>query len=325
MTETYTSPHILQTDPLPGVIDLGLGNPDLSLLPLDLLQESAAAFFSSGDQRPLQYGLEQGNEAQLLQNGDGFFPLLLQDIAAAKVSVHIESYIWWKGEICGQIARALADKARQGVLPGNIAADVSPERLSRFFVREEHGYRVRKEIREMVIFAPQNLIMDPPFTKLDILSCRNLLIYLTPELQRKLLPLFHYSLSPGGILFLGSAETISASFRTLDGTAYQFFNYLPTNGSLVFGPGEVSKSFTVPVINDSVQDPSTFGFNVQLSGFSPAASATAPARSLFRAARAMGPQSITRTCREECPPARRTQVATSTPMKANCHWKDSRT
>ena len=104
--------------------------------------------------------------------------------------------------------RDAIDKARQGVFPDNIAADVSPERLSRFFSKEEHGYRVCKEIREMVIFAPQNLIMDPPFTKLDILSCRNLLIYLAPELQKKLLPLFHYSLNPGGILFLGNAETI---------------------------------------------------------------------------------------------------------------------
>jgi two-component system CheB/CheR fusion protein len=78
----------------------------------------------------------------------------------------------------------------------------------RFFVKEEHGYRVRQEIRESVVFATQNIIMDPPFTKLDILSCRNLLIYLAPELQLKLLPLFHYSLNPGGILFLGSAETL---------------------------------------------------------------------------------------------------------------------
>ena len=107
--------------------------------------------------------------------------------------------------------RDAIDKARQGVFPANIAADVSPERLSRFFAKEEHGYRVRKEIREMVIFAPQNLIMDPPFTKLDILSCRNLLIYLGPEVQKKLIPLFHYSLNPGGILFLGSAETIGGS------------------------------------------------------------------------------------------------------------------
>jgi chemotaxis methyl-accepting protein methylase len=106
--------------------------------------------------------------------------------------------------------RDAIDKARQGVYPENIAADVSPERLSRFFSKEEHRYQVRKEIREMVIFAPQNLIMDPPFTKLDILSCRNLLIYLTPEIQNKLLPLFHYSLNPGGILFLGNSETIGS-------------------------------------------------------------------------------------------------------------------
>jgi two-component system CheB/CheR fusion protein len=104
--------------------------------------------------------------------------------------------------------RDAIDKARQGIFPANIVADVSEERLKRFFTKEERGYRVRKEIRELVIFAPQNLIMEPPFTKLDILSCRNLLIYLTSEVQKKLIPLFHYSLNPGGILFLGSAETI---------------------------------------------------------------------------------------------------------------------
>jgi len=106
--------------------------------------------------------------------------------------------------------RDAIDKARQGVYPANIAADVSPERLHRFFVPEESGYRVGKEIREMVTFATQNIIMDPPFTKLDILICRNLLIYLTPELQKKLLPLFHYSLKKDGILFLGSAESVSS-------------------------------------------------------------------------------------------------------------------
>ena len=112
------------------------------------------------------------------------------------------------------------DKARTGVYPANIAADISPERLHRFFVQEERGYRVGKEIRESVVFAPQNLIMDPPFTKLDILICRNLLIYLDPSIQKKLLPIFHYSLNPGGILFLGSAETIGAFtdlFAPLDG------------------------------------------------------------------------------------------------------------
>jgi two-component system CheB/CheR fusion protein len=104
--------------------------------------------------------------------------------------------------------RDAIEKARQGFFPENLGADVSPARLKRFFVREDHGYRVRKEIREMITFAPQNLVMDPPFTKLDFLSCRNLLIYLTPEVQQKLMPLFHYSLLPGGILLLGSAETV---------------------------------------------------------------------------------------------------------------------
>jgi two-component system CheB/CheR fusion protein len=107
--------------------------------------------------------------------------------------------------------RDAIDRARRGFYPPNIAADVSPERLKRFFVEEDGGYRVRQEIREMVIFAPQNLTMDPPFTKLDLLCCRNLLIYLSSELQKKLIPLFHYSLNPGGILVLGSAETTGPS------------------------------------------------------------------------------------------------------------------
>ena len=100
------------------------------------------------------------------------------------------------------------ERARAGTYPASIAADVSAERLNRFFFQTDNGYTVSKTIREMVIFAPQNVIMDPPFTRVEILSCRNVLIYMTPELQKKLLPLFHYSLNKGGILFLGSAETI---------------------------------------------------------------------------------------------------------------------
>ena len=100
------------------------------------------------------------------------------------------------------------ERARAAVYPPGIVADVSPERLRRFFVEDVHGFRVAQEIRETVIFATQNVIMDPPFTKLDLLSCRNLLIYLAPELQQKLLHLFHYALLPGGVLFLGSAETL---------------------------------------------------------------------------------------------------------------------
>ena len=101
------------------------------------------------------------------------------------------------------------DKARKGWYPDNIAADVSPERLARYFVPEEAGgYRIAKAIREMVVFATQNIALDPPFTKLDILTCRNLLIYFGPQLQKKLLPLFYYALKQNGLLLLGSAETI---------------------------------------------------------------------------------------------------------------------
>ncbi|WP_293005032.1 chemotaxis protein CheB [Nitrosomonas sp.] len=98
--------------------------------------------------------------------------------------------------------------ARAGIYPFNITQDVTPERLHRFFVKEETGYRVKKEIREMVVFAIQNVIKDPPFTKLDLLSCRNLMIYLEPELQSRLITTFHHALKPGGVLFLSPSESI---------------------------------------------------------------------------------------------------------------------
>ncbi|MEI7907346.1 MAG: CheR family methyltransferase, partial [Bacteroidota bacterium] len=110
--------------------------------------------------------------------------------------------------------------ARRGVFSKNITTDVSPERLSRFFTAEGELYRVNNPIREMVVFAPQNVIKDPPFTKLDILTCRNMLIYLEPQLQKKLMALFNYSLNPGGIMVLGTAETLgghSEGFEELDG------------------------------------------------------------------------------------------------------------
>ena len=100
------------------------------------------------------------------------------------------------------------NKAREAIYPYNIAADVSPGRLSQFFNQVENGFQVAKPIRDMVVFAQQNMIMDPPFTKLDILSCRNVLIYMTQELQRKIIPLLHYSLNPSGFLLLGNAETV---------------------------------------------------------------------------------------------------------------------
>ena len=98
--------------------------------------------------------------------------------------------------------------ARSGVYHPNITADVSAERLRRFFSKDDAGYRIKKDIREMVVFAVQSVIKDPPFTKVDLLSCRNLLIYLEFGVQEKLFPMFHYALKPGGILLLSPSESI---------------------------------------------------------------------------------------------------------------------
>jgi two-component system CheB/CheR fusion protein len=103
---------------------------------------------------------------------------------------------------------AALEVARAGLYPESIAADVSPERLQRFFVKEEHAYRVSRELRESVTLAHQNLLTDPPFSRLDLVSCRNLLMYLESGVQEKILTLLHFSLAERGYLFLGSAETI---------------------------------------------------------------------------------------------------------------------
>jgi two-component system, chemotaxis family, CheB/CheR fusion protein len=140
--------------------------------------------------------------------------------------------------------REAVDRARAGIYPAGIAADLTPERLRRYFVKEGQGFRVGKEVRESIVFAAQNMVMDPPFTKLDILICRNLLIYLEPELQKKLLPLFHYSLNPGGILFLGTSESIagfSDLFETLD-AKQKIFRRRETARSAVAFPSSFSPS-----------------------------------------------------------------------------------
>lgn len=111
------------------------------------------------------------------------------------------------------IDRRAVAAARAGVYPAGIASDISPERLRRFFSPEPsaNAYRINKSIRDMLIFSEQNIIRDPPFSKLDLISCRNFLIYLNKDLQKKLIALFHYSLSPGGLLFLGNSENFSES------------------------------------------------------------------------------------------------------------------
>ena len=104
--------------------------------------------------------------------------------------------------------RAL-DKARQACYPENIVDQLTPERLERFFIKQDNLYQVTKQLREMCIFSQHSLINDPPFSRLDLISCRNLLIYFDTELQKKLIPLFHYALNASGYLFLGSSENLT--------------------------------------------------------------------------------------------------------------------
>ena len=110
-------------------------------------------------------------------------------------------------------------KARDGLYPDTIAADVSPERLSRYFMREGSYYRVRREVRDIVLFATHSVLRDPPFSRLDLIACRNLLIYLQRRLQENLFEIFHYALRPGGFLFLGGSESADGAtdlFLTVD-------------------------------------------------------------------------------------------------------------
>jgi two-component system, chemotaxis family, CheB/CheR fusion protein len=100
------------------------------------------------------------------------------------------------------------ERARSGIYPDSIAGDVAPGYLTHFFAREDGFYRVKREVRDMVVFALQNVTSDPPFSRVDLISCRNLLIYFGPQLQRRVLPLFHYALKTEGFLFLGSSESI---------------------------------------------------------------------------------------------------------------------
>ncbi len=131
--------------------------------------------------------------------------------------------------------RSLAH-ARAGIYPGGIESDVSPERLDRFFDRDDSVYRVRRELRELIVFAPQNVLQDPPFSRMDICSCRNLLIYLEPEMQRKVLSLLHFGLTEGGVLFLGTSETNAGAedlFDPIDKRARLFRRMGPTRHGAV--------------------------------------------------------------------------------------------
>jgi two-component system, chemotaxis family, CheB/CheR fusion protein len=106
------------------------------------------------------------------------------------------------------IDAAAIEFARKGLYPAGISENVSKERLGRFFINEKGFFRIKKQIRDMVVFSIQNVIKDPPFSRLDMVTCRNLMIYMDAKLQKKIIPTFHYTLNPGGTLLLGTSETI---------------------------------------------------------------------------------------------------------------------
>ena len=129
--------------------------------------------------------------------------LFLEEIAAAKRNIRLQVF-------ASDVDEDAVALAREGRYPESVAADVSAVRLARFFAQEEHGYRVVAELRGVVVFTVQDVLADPPFSRLDLISCRNLLIYLRSEAQEKVLRLFHFALSEGGILMLGGSETVGS-------------------------------------------------------------------------------------------------------------------
>jgi two-component system, chemotaxis family, CheB/CheR fusion protein len=143
------------------------------------------------------------------------------------------------------IDAAALDAARKGIYLESIGADVSPQRLKRFFTKEAGFFKVKKALRDMVVFSIQNIIKDPPFSRLDLASCRNMMIYMDSVLQKKIIPLFHYTLNPGGILFLGTSESIGEHtdfFQPLNSKWKLFERKKGLAGTGIAYPAEISYS-----------------------------------------------------------------------------------
>jgi two-component system CheB/CheR fusion protein len=130
--------------------------------------------------------------------------LFLDEIATARPNTNLQIF-------ASDIDKDAIALAREGLYPASIEADVPPARLTRYFTKEDQGYRVSRDLRAAIVFSVHDLISDAPFSRLDLISCRNLLIYLRREAQRKVLALFHFALRDGGILFLGTSETVDGA------------------------------------------------------------------------------------------------------------------
>ena len=156
------------------------------------------------------------------------------------------------------VDRRAIDVARMGVYPANIAADVSAERLVRFFVEDptDGTYRVQKSLRDMLVFSEHDVIRDPPFSRIDLISCRNVMIYMDSELQQKLIPLFHYALNPSGILFLGTSETVGEFGDLFAGVERKSKVYRRKDSGLGTSRASVM-DFLPPILKGSAPRPAT--------------------------------------------------------------------
>jgi two-component system CheB/CheR fusion protein len=167
--------------------------------------------------------------------------LLREQITAAKRNIKLQVF-------ASDVDPDAVGGAREGLYPETIEADVSPARLARFFSKEDHGYRVLPELRAAVVFTVQNVLADPPFSRLDLVSCRNLLIYLRPEAQAKVISLFHFALREGGILLLGNSETLGS----LDGLfeviakSERIYRHIGRSRLGEFGPSLSTEGMRVP-------------------------------------------------------------------------------
>ena len=210
----------IETDGMERYLEALRGNPDeLDLLASDLLINVTSFFrdrqtfdilaetvvpdlvHRQASDQPLRIwiaGCSTGEETYSLAM------LFREAISAAKSNVKLQVF-------ASDIDADAIASAREGFYPQAIEAEVSPDRLARFFSKEDHGYRVSPELRASVVFTVQDVLADPPFSRLDLVSCRNLLIYLRPEAQARVLSAFHFALREGGILLLGSSETVDTS------------------------------------------------------------------------------------------------------------------
>ena len=176
------------------------------------------------------------------------------------------------------LSESALQKARAGMYPESIAADMSSEQLRRFFVRTDGSYQITRAVRDVCVFARQNVTKDPPFSRLDLITCRNLLIYLGPVLQSRVMRLFHYALKPNGYLVLGTSENIGkegeAYFQMID-KRHRIYGRKPTTASVIhdFGgheePGREPPPKSTPRVSETESE--TRVDRLLLARYSPAA------------------------------------------------------